>query len=40
MTLSKYALMQQPSIGPLDTLFIYYILLPLLIDSLEIEYLF
>ena len=27
MTLSKYALMQQPSIGPLDTLFIYYILL-------------
>ena len=27
MTLSKYALMQQASIGPLDTLSIYYILL-------------
>ena len=27
VTLSKYALMQQPSIGPFDTLFIYYILL-------------
>ena len=27
MTLSKYALMQQASIGPLDTLSMYYILL-------------
>ena len=33
MTLSKYALMQQPSIGPFDTLFIYYILLILVIKN-------
>ena len=31
MTLSKYALMQQASIGPLDTLFKYDVLLLLLI---------
>ena len=33
MTLSKYALMQQASIGPFDTLSMYYILLVLRINK-------
>ena len=37
MTLSKYALMQQPSIGPLDTLSIYYILLPCTIHDFRVN---